>query len=90
MNPANYVVGEGELTGFTDSDTATAVGEASAAAVVRPALWRWCRASVRGLDSRVERVRPCEGRLWVSSIPGSIMDSNWVWVQNGCCPRWTD
>ena len=27
MNPANYVVGEGELTGFTDSDAATAVGE---------------------------------------------------------------
>jgi hypothetical protein len=38
MNPANYVVGEGELTGFTDSDTATAVGEVSAAAAVRSAL----------------------------------------------------
>ncbi len=38
MNPANYVVGEGELTGFTDSDAATAVGEVSAAAAVRSAL----------------------------------------------------
>jgi hypothetical protein len=38
MNPANYVVGEGELTGFIDSDAATAVVEISAAAAVRSGL----------------------------------------------------
>jgi len=40
VNPANYVVGEGELTGFTDSGAAASVIEAVTVAILRPALAR--------------------------------------------------
>jgi hypothetical protein len=40
VNPANYVVGEGELTGFTDSGAAVSTIDALTVAILRPALAR--------------------------------------------------
>jgi hypothetical protein len=40
VNPANYVVGEGELTGFTDSGAAVSAIDAVTVAILRPALAR--------------------------------------------------
>jgi len=37
VNPANYVVGEGELTGFTDPGAAVSVIDAVTVAILRPA-----------------------------------------------------
>ena len=63
MSPANYVVGEGELTGPTDSGAAEIAGEAVAAAISRPTSLRSFRASADALASRAVGVRPCECRL---------------------------
>ena len=63
VSPANYVVGEGELTGPTDSGAAETAGEAVAAAMLRPMLLWSCRASADAPASRSVRVRPCACRL---------------------------
>lgn len=62
VSPANYVVGEGELTGPTDSDTAQAAVEAATIAVFRPVVVLRCRASADAQTPRAMRVRPCECR----------------------------
>ena len=63
MNPANYVVGEGELTGFTDPGAAVSVIDAVTVAILHPALAWPQRASADAPASRAVRVRPCECRL---------------------------
>ena len=63
VNPANYVVGEGELTGFTDPGAAASAIEDVTVAILRPASARPQRASADAPASRAVRVRPCECRL---------------------------
>ena len=62
-NPANYVVGEGELTGFTDSGATVSVIEAVTVAILRPTVARLGWASADASAPRAVRVRHCECRL---------------------------
>lgn len=63
VNPANYVVGEGELTGSTDSGAAGTTDEAVTTATFRPVFVRQYRALADAWAPRAMRVRPCECRL---------------------------
>ena len=89
MNPANYVVGEGALARFTDPGVAARNEEAVGAAAICRECERRSRTKADAIGSHAVSVEPSGGRLWVSSIPGRIMEHRAVPVEKGSRGRRT-
>jgi hypothetical protein len=62
VNPANYVVGEGALTRFTDPDAAAPNEEVLGAATLRRELSKLSLTMASAMVSHALCVRPCGGR----------------------------